>query len=174
MCPEGRQPGGSLETSDHLLDCRLFQDLRVHSLGSIRTNCQWEQWGKHLPNDCLSDIMSVLGLDSGYTVKYTPPLACFKMTIGPPNIMTIWHNILHDIDCKKNNKWTEIDRSPFFSMFIKGKHRSYYWGKTEKLEIPFLARKVDQYWLRVYRKMRNSNIWWGMFPNKSWFCQYFL
>ena len=28
MCPEGRQPGGSLETSNHLLDCRVYQDLR--------------------------------------------------------------------------------------------------------------------------------------------------
>ena len=37
------------------------------------TNCQWEKRGKHLLNDCLNDIMSVLGLDSGYTVKYTPP-----------------------------------------------------------------------------------------------------
>jgi hypothetical protein len=27
-CPEGRQPGGSLETSDHLLVCRVYQDLR--------------------------------------------------------------------------------------------------------------------------------------------------
>ena len=27
-CPEGRQPGGSLETSDHLLDCRVYKDLR--------------------------------------------------------------------------------------------------------------------------------------------------
>ena len=26
-CPEGRQPGGSLETSDHLLVCRVYQDL---------------------------------------------------------------------------------------------------------------------------------------------------
>ena len=25
------------------------------------------------------------------------PLACFKMTMGPPNIMTFWHNMLHDI-----------------------------------------------------------------------------
>ena len=27
-CPEGRQPGGCLETSDHLLVCRAYQDLR--------------------------------------------------------------------------------------------------------------------------------------------------
>ena len=27
-CPEGRQPGGCLETSDHLLTCRVYQDLR--------------------------------------------------------------------------------------------------------------------------------------------------
>ena len=27
-CPEGRQPEGSLETSDHLLDCRVYLDLR--------------------------------------------------------------------------------------------------------------------------------------------------
>ena len=27
-CPKGRQPGGSLETSDHLLDCRVYRDLR--------------------------------------------------------------------------------------------------------------------------------------------------
>ena len=27
-CPEGRQPGGCLETSGHLLVCRVYQDLR--------------------------------------------------------------------------------------------------------------------------------------------------
>ena len=27
-CPEGRQPGGSLETSDHLMTCRVYLDLR--------------------------------------------------------------------------------------------------------------------------------------------------
>ena len=27
-CPEGRQPGGSLESSDHLLVCRVYEDLR--------------------------------------------------------------------------------------------------------------------------------------------------
>ena len=27
-CPEGRQPAGSLETSDHLLVYRVYQDLR--------------------------------------------------------------------------------------------------------------------------------------------------
>ena len=26
-----------------------------------------------------------------------PWLACFKMTMGSPNIMTFWHNMLHDI-----------------------------------------------------------------------------
>ena len=27
-CPEGRQPGGSLESSKHLLDCAIYRDLR--------------------------------------------------------------------------------------------------------------------------------------------------
>ena len=27
-CPEGRETGGSLETSDHLLVCRVYKDLR--------------------------------------------------------------------------------------------------------------------------------------------------
>ena len=26
-----------------------------------------------------------------------PGLACFKITMGPPNIMTFWHSMLHDI-----------------------------------------------------------------------------
>ena len=30
-CPEGREPGGSLETSSHLLECRVYQDLREGS-----------------------------------------------------------------------------------------------------------------------------------------------
>ena len=28
---EGREPGGSLETSSHLLECRVYQDLREGS-----------------------------------------------------------------------------------------------------------------------------------------------
>ena len=68
-----------------------------------------------------------------------------------------------------NRNW-QVDN---FSMFLKGKHGFYNGGKTEKIEIPFLVRKTDQYWSRVYQKMQNSNIWGGMFPKKSWFCQYF-
>ena len=60
-----------------------------------------------------------------------------------------------------------------FSKFIKGKHGFLQWGNTKKNLIPCLARKVDQYWSRVYQKMQNSNILGGMFPKKSWFCQYF-
>ena len=30
-CPKGRQPGGSLETSDHLLACEVYRDLREGS-----------------------------------------------------------------------------------------------------------------------------------------------
>ena len=35
----------------------------------------------------------------GYSIvsRRSPPVACFKMTMGPPNIMTFWHNMLHDI-----------------------------------------------------------------------------
>ena len=102
-------------------------------------------------------------------------LACFKMTMGFPNIMTFWHNILHDITVwmQKNriNEQKLADRQ-FFKV-IKGKHGFYNGGKTEKIEIPFLARQIDQYWSIVYQKMQNSNIWGGMFPKKSWVCQYF-
>ena len=77
------------------------------------------------------------------------------------------------VECKKlelmNRNWQVDD----FSKFIKGKHGFYNEGKTEKFEIPFLARKIGQYWSRVHRKMQNRKIWGGMFPKKSWFCQYF-
>ena len=45
--------------------------------------------------------------------------------------------------------------------------------KLKKIKDPFLARKFFQYWSRVYQKVHNSNIFGGMFPKKSWFCQYF-
>ena len=41
----------------------------VHSLESIWTYCQWEQWGKHQPYDCYYARMSVLGQEEGYTLK---------------------------------------------------------------------------------------------------------
>ena len=54
-----------------------------------------------------------------------------------------------------------------------GKLGFYNGGKSENFEIPFLARKIYQYWSRVYQKMWNSNIWGGMFSKKSSFCLYF-
>ena len=56
---------------------------------------------------------------------------------------------------------------------IKGKHRFYNGGKHENFDFPFLARKIGQHWSRVYQKMRNSNIWGGMFSKKSSICLYF-
>ena len=53
------------------------------------------------------------------------------------------------------NRNRQVDN---FSKFIKGKHGFYNGGKTEKIEIPFLARKIDQYWSIVYKKLQNSNI----------------
>ena len=103
-------------------------------------------------------------------------ITCFKMTMGSPNIMTFWHNMLHDITGWMQKKLELMNRNwqvDNFSKFIKGKHGFYNKGKTEKFEIPFLARKIDQYWIRIYQKVRNSNIWGGMFSNKSRFCQQF-
>ena len=103
-------------------------------------------------------------------------LACFKLTMGPPNIMSYWHNMLHNITGWMQQKFKVMNRNwqvDNFSKFIKGKHGFYNGGITEKFEIPFLARKIYQYWSRVYQKMQNSNIWGGMFSKKNWFCQYF-
>ena len=44
----------------------------VHSLLSSRTNCHPEYCGNHYPNGVLNDMLSELGLNSGYTVKNTP------------------------------------------------------------------------------------------------------
>ena len=69
-----------------------------------------------------------------------------------------------------NRNWQVND----FSEFIKGKHGFYNGGKTEKkLKSFFWLKKIGQYWSRVHRKMKNRNIWGGMFNKKSWFCQYF-
>ena len=108
--------------------------------------------------------------------NWLPRVACFKMTMSPPNIMTFWHNMLYDITGWMQKKIELMNRNwqvDNFSKFIKGKHGFYKGGKTEKFEIPFLARIIYQYWSRVYQKMQNSKIWGGMFPTKSWFCQYF-
>ena len=40
-------------------------------------------------------------------------------------------------------------------------------GYTKKIEIDFLGQQIYQYCSRVYQKMRNSNIWGGMFSKKS-------
>jgi hypothetical protein len=50
---------------------------------------------------------------------------------------------------------------------LMGKRGFYNGGRSENLEIPFLARKIYQYWSRVYQKMWNSNIWGVCFFKKS-------
>ena len=81
-----------------------------------------------------------------------------------------WHYMLNAKKFKLLNRKWQVD---VFSKFIKGKHGFFNWGKTENFEIPFLARKIGKFWSRVHRQMQNRNIWGGMFPKKSLFCQYF-
>ena len=57
--------------------------------------------------------------------------------------------------------------------FIKGKHGFYNGAKPKKIEINLSDRKIYQFCSKVYQKMRNSNIWGGMFSNKNSFYQYF-
>ena len=62
-------------------------------------------------------------------------VACFKMTMGPVNIMTFWHNMLHDITGWMQQKLELMNRNwqvDNFSKFLKGKHGFYNGGKTEK------------------------------------------
>ena len=68
-----------------------------------------------------------------------------------------------------------LNKYPYRGFFkvIRGKHGIYNGGKVNNFEIPFLARKIYQYWIRIYQKMRNSYIWGGMFSNKSIFCRHF-
>ena len=61
-----------------------------------------------------------------------------------------------------------------FSMFIKGKHGFYNGEKNEKFEIPFLARKIYQYWSRVYQKVQNSNIFGVCFLRTVHFVNIFM
>ena len=69
-------------------------------------------------------------------------LDCFKMTMGPQNIMTFWHNMLHDITgwMQKNELMNRKWQGHNYSKFIKGKHgfdkgvrrknlKSYFWPK---------------------------------------------
>ena len=65
------------------------------------------------------------------------------MTIGPPNIMTIWRNMLHDITNgmqEKNRNYEQKLTARRFSKFIKGKHGFYDGGKLKILN-PILVRK---------------------------------
>ena len=109
---------------------------------------------------------------NGYHMYWT----CFKMTMCPPNIMTFWHNMLHDITGwmqKKlelmNINW-QVDN---FSKFIKGKHGFYEGGKTEKFEIPFLLEKFTNIGPEYTKRYRIATFGGSMFPKKSWFCQLF-
>ena len=78
------------------------------------------------------------------------------------------------VECKKielmNKNW-QVDN---FSKFIQGKHGFYNGGKTEKFEIPFLAKKIGQYWSRVHRKMQNRNIRGVCFLRKVDFVNIFM
>jgi hypothetical protein len=82
---------------------------------------------------------------------------------------TISNLMQKKLEFRKGNLFPAI-----FLKIIKGKHGFYNGGKIENFEIPFLARKIYQHWSRIYQKMRNSNIWWGMFSVESLFCQYFF
>jgi hypothetical protein len=58
-------------------------------------------------------------------------------------------------------------------LFIKGNHGFYNGAKPKIFEIYFLGRKIYKYCSWVYQKMRNSNIWGGMFSEKSSLCLFF-
>ena len=51
--------------------------------------------GKTLWAYCVQAIIP--GIQNMFFAAPGPTVACFKMTMGPLNIMTSWHNMLHDI-----------------------------------------------------------------------------
>ena len=94
---------------------------------------------------------------------------------GSDHICQLGNYVVHNfqldakkIEFRKGNPFPAI-----FLKIIKGKHGFYNGGKIENFDILFLARKMYQYWSRIYQKMRNSNIWGCMFSKKSSFCQNF-
>ena len=103
---------------------------------------------------CQRDEEGCLSQNDKGSSKYNDDLAQYAT----------WHFKLNAKKLEWMNKNWQVAA---FSKFITGKHGFFNGGKTEKNLIHFLARKVDQYWPRVYKKMQNSNIWGGMFPKKS-------
>ena len=70
------------------------------------------------------------------------------------------------VECKKielmNRNWQVND----FLKFIKGKHGFYNGGKTEKIEMPFLTRKLANIGLEYNERCRIVTFG-GMFPTKK-------
>ena len=91
-----------------------------------------------------------MGKVSSISHHHTPAIACFKITMGPQNIMTFWHNMLHDITSWMLNKSNRNWQGDNFSLFIKGKHGFYKREKLRNLKFLFWPEKNYQYWSRVY------------------------
>ena len=93
------------------------------------------------------------------------------MTYPEGRVFQLWKDGSDHI-CQLGNYVEFRKGNPFPAIFfkiIKGKHGFYNGGEIEIFKIPFLARKIFQYWSRIYQKMRNSNIWGGIFSEKSLF-----
>ena len=72
-----------------------------------------------------------------------------------------------------NRNWQGDD----FSKFIKGKHGFYRGEKLQKIKISFVAKKITYIGPEYSKRCKKNNIFFwggGMFPEKSWFCQYFF
>ena len=85
--------------------------------------------------------------------------------------LVFFHNLLPSNIRSMGKKRIYPNKLPYRRFFkvINAKHGFYNGGKVKNFEISFLARKIYQYWIRIYQNMRNSNIWVGMFSNKSTF-----
>ena len=119
----------------------------------------------------LLDAMATSGVNK--LARETSLFYFFQNTSKHAHLLTQYVYTPNQSGVKVSEFFSGKSRLAALFQVIKGKHRFYNGGKQENFEIPFLARKSGQYWSRVYQKMRNSNIWGGMFSKKSSICLYF-
>ena len=70
----------------------------IKLLGVILTSdLKWNENTMHITKKAYNKLWMIRRLKLEKNCCVAPRVACFKMTMGPPNIMTFWHIMLYDI-----------------------------------------------------------------------------
>ena len=110
---------------------------------------QWDYWGKHYHNDCLYDIMSLLGLNLGYLVKCNPLPSGVPSGFAHRNFFSQRVNRIYPLSCPNTESDTVLYIKYFLTIEYWNQILQYFLGVRGILHSTLPRESTDYLSMRI-------------------------